>query len=511
MAAATPDGVSASPAPRWAWGVFLLALLVHLAVGAVGWDHRVIQDDVSAFRQAQTALSTYWMLGHRYRLDYETPVFGPPWSMPYELPLYQWLVAGLATLTGWSLDPSGRAVAEAFFLLTLVPCWSLLRRLGVGPRERLLALSLLLVSPFYLFWSRAFLIESTALFLALSYLAAAWAFLDRPRPAPFVAALSLGVLAALVKITTCAAAWLALGLLLPGMLLRPGRGWRAVAWLVLVGVPLAAGVLWTHWADSLKEQNPFARHLTSRALHEWNFGTSSQRWQWQTWGYVLARSPAMARQGIVLAACLLLMPLTRRYRAAVAACVFIHLALPLVFTNLYSMHEYYAFASMVFQVGAVALTVAGLMERGGWRAGLGGGVAAAFVLLAGHDYLTAYYPIQAADHVESAAVCRAVREKTDPEDVIVVLGCDWSSEVPYYSRRRALMVPFWESTPVSDLPRYLERLRGYRTGGLVLRRNQVHGEKLERVLRDLRDGGLVAEPGFEDEMFTLYTLRPADD
>jgi hypothetical protein len=509
MAPGNPDGVPASPAPRWAWGVFLLALLLHLAAGAVGWVHRVIQDDVSTFRQTQTALSTYWMLGHRYRLDYETPVFGPPWSMPYELPLYQWLVAGLATLTGWSLDPSGRAVAEAFFLLTLMPCWSLLGRLGVEPRERVLALSLLLVSPFYLFWSRAFLIESTALFLALSYLAAAWAFLERPRPVPFVAALALGVLAALVKITTCAAAWLALGLLLPGLLLRSGRGSRAAAWLVLVGVPLAAGVLWTHWADSLKEQNPFARHLTSRALHEWNFGTPGQRWQWQTWGYVLARSPGMARQSIWLAACLLLMPLTRRYRAAVAACIFIHLALPLVFTNLYSMHEYYAFASMVFQVGAVALTVAGLTARGGWRAGLGVAAAAAFVVLACHDYLTEYCPIQAIDHDESAALCGAVREKTGPEDVIIVLGCDWSSEVPYYSRRRALMVPFWKSTPLSDLPRYLELLRGYRTGGLVVRRAYVGDQQLEDALRDLRDYGLVVQPAFEDEVFTLYTLRPA--
>jgi hypothetical protein len=311
------------------------------------------------------------MLGHRYQLGYETPVFGPPWSMPFELPLYQWLVAGLATLTRWPLDPTGRAVAQSFFLLCLVPCWSLLGRLGIEPRHRLIGLALLLVSPFYVFWSRAFLIESTALFLTLAYLAAAWSFLDRPRTVLFLLALALGVLAATVKITTCTAAWLALGLLLPGILWSAERRWRGLLWLALIGVPFAAGVLWTHYADGLKEQNPFARHLTSTALREWNFGTWKTRGEWLTWGCVFGQSWVLARQNILLVGSVLLASLAGRRFKSVAGCVFIYLALPLVFTNLYRMHEYYAYASMVFQVGAVAVTAIGLSERRGWRAWLG--------------------------------------------------------------------------------------------------------------------------------------------
>jgi hypothetical protein len=497
-------------APRSAWILFLSALACHLAAAAVGWNHRVIQDDVSAFRQAQTALNVYWMLGHNYKLAYETPLFGPPWSVPYEVPVYQWVVAELVTLTGWPIDQTGRAVSEAFFLLCLVPCWFLLRWVGVAPGARLLALSLLLLSPFYLFWSRTFLIESTALFFALAYLAAAWSFLGRPRFMMFLLALVLGVVAALVKITTCAAAWLALAFLLPGVV-RTERSWlRAGGWMLLVAVPLVAGVLWTRFADGIKEQNLFARHLTSNALRQWNFGTWDQRWELHTWAVVLGRSPGMVLASAWLAASLILALIARRRRALVAACVLIHLTLPLVFTNLYYIHEYYACASMFFQVAAVSFAVIGLIERGKWRTTLGYGAAAAFVVVAAIVYVTEYYPVAAFDHVESAAVCRAVQEQTRPEDVILVLGADWASEVPYYSRRRALMIPSWTFTPPDELPRYLELVRGYRLGGIVVRQGYVSSSDIAGVLHDVRAAGLVPERDHADEVYSLYVLRPAD-
>jgi hypothetical protein len=493
-------------APDKARLVFLAALIVHLAAGAVGWNQCLIQDDNSSFRQTQTALSAYRMLGHRYRLAYETPLFGPPWSMPFELPLYQWLVAGLATLTGWPLDPTGRAVAQAFFLLSLWPCWSLLARLGLEPRQRLVALAFLLISPFYLFWSRAFLIEATALFFTLSYLAAAWAFLDRPRLALFLLALSLGVLAALVKITTCVGAWLALALLLPSLLASPARRPRAWLWLALVGVPFAAGLLWTRYADGLKEQNEIARYLTSTSLRDWNFGSWEMRWRWHTWGCVFCHTWGLARQGALMVVCLLLSPLAGRFKP-VAACALLYVVLPLVFTNLYCMHEYYTYASMVFLVGAVVLTVLGLRQRGGRRARLGGLLAGAIVLVAAYDYAEGYYPIQTANPRGPMEACRAVQEQTRPEDVIVVLGCDWSSEVPYYSRRRALMLPVWGYTPVENLPHYLETLREYRVGALVVNWQLVDDEHLAGALRDLRAAGLVAERVFLDDVYVVFALR----
>ena len=499
--------------------------LVHLVLGFVGWNHRIIHGDSAAsFRTAQTALNCYWMLGHQYRVAYETPVFGPPWSMPYEFPLYEWIVAAVVTMSGWPLDQTGRAVVQGFFLLCLWPCWSLLGRLGVAPRLRVCPLVLLLLSPFYVYWSRAFLIESTALFLALAYLALAWLYLDRPRASTLLLALLLGVLAALVKITTCAGAWLVLGLLLPRVLRLPEfsclsrpsarlrmRTWRVCTWLLIVGVPLAAGVLWTHYADGLKEQNPIAKHLTSRALQEWNFGLWGMRWEWDTWKCILCRTWTMTAQSAFLGASLLLALLARRRLAQVVICAFVYLCLPFVFTNLYCFHEYYAYASMIFLLGAVALALAGLSECGGWRAWLGGLTVAVFLVVAGYGYHLDYYPDQAFNQLGSAGICQKVQENTGPDEVIVVLGCDWASEVPYYCRRRALMLPFWPTTPVEDLPMHLERLSGYRVAALVVYRPWFPDDQVGNVLRDLHERQMVSDLCYQDPDYSLYVLRPAEN
>ena len=43
------------------------------------------------------------MIGNPFRLAYETPVLGKPWSIPMEFPLYQWTVVVVSDLTGIAL------------------------------------------------------------------------------------------------------------------------------------------------------------------------------------------------------------------------------------------------------------------------------------------------------------------------------------------------------------------------------------------------------------------------
>lgn len=169
---------------------------------SVGWDHSIT--DFHGFRQTQTAISVRYLLGGSPALAYETPVLGPPWSIPFEFPLYQWLVAGVVHATGSELDQAGRFVSVAFFLLSLIPGYLILRQLRLSAAASLVVLSLLLISPFYLFWSRTFLIESTALFFGLAYLAASLRAIGGGRPWLRSAAMLFGILAAAVKITTFA-------------------------------------------------------------------------------------------------------------------------------------------------------------------------------------------------------------------------------------------------------------------------------------------------------------------
>ena len=88
-------------------------------------------------------------------LAYETPILGPPWSIPFEFPLYQWLVALTAKSGLFAVDQAGSFVSELFFFLSLYPLFKILGFLNISPRQRHIILALFCLSPQYLFWSRS--------------------------------------------------------------------------------------------------------------------------------------------------------------------------------------------------------------------------------------------------------------------------------------------------------------------------------------------------------------------
>ena len=72
--------------------------MVHAAFFALYYIHQPLIES-HAFRQTQTALTSYWMLEEGWKIAYQTPVVGFPWAIPFEFPLYQSLVAGVVALT----------------------------------------------------------------------------------------------------------------------------------------------------------------------------------------------------------------------------------------------------------------------------------------------------------------------------------------------------------------------------------------------------------------------------
>lgn len=503
-----------APARRWVAPLLFLACLGYAVWAATaGWDNTII--DFIGFRQAQTALTTYFMIGKAPVLAYETPVIGPPWSIPFEFPVYQWIVAALVTAFDWPLDQTGRFVSLLFFLLTMLPAWRILAWLGIAPSHRWLALSLFVVSPFYIFWSRTFLIESTALFFSVSYLALALPCIDDPRPRRIAAAAFVGILAALVKMTTFAAFLPALLLALAAAMLREGRSGFTLSTLlrraVLVGcvavLPTLAGVAWTGFADAHKDRNAIGRYLSSTwpGMQKWNFGTFEQRCERKTWGIIFERvDSALGDRWVLFGAAAVMLVLGRRRRAFLG-CLLLFPIAPLLFTNLYYYHEYYSYANHVFLLAAVALGLVALLERGGAYQYLAGASLVIFLVVSVWRHQDYYVPIQERNRDELASVGAVVQRVTQPDDVIVVLGCDWSSEVPYSCRRRALAVPVWLDPSIEKVPGYLDLPAPWRAGALVIHTSN-HPCKPADVERVIRGAGYEVRLHRADGVFDVYEL-----
>jgi hypothetical protein len=476
--------------------VFAAAFLASLAVLALTASQPIIES--YGFRQAQTAVTSYWFVREGYALIYQTPVVGYPWPIPFELPLYQAIVAFVAAHTSWPLDNVGRAVSFAFFLGTLAPAAVICRRLQLSPRMFFLFGSLYLLSPVDLFWGRTFMIESTATFFAVATISATLPFFaPRAVSLPRLAGvLALASLATTVKVTTGLPV---LGVLMAALGLCALEHWRkddmtlAKTFFVraaLLAVPVALAFAWTYYTDVVKTHNEIGKLLTSAALPQWGFGTLHQRFSRVFLVEVLWRRCVEGNAGGVLGLAVMgffLIDQARGRRLWIGLAVLALFALPLlVFTNLHIVHTYYQSANIVFLVFLLALALLSIGERVSHCL-----LIIAFLLVLGCDvgnFYTGYWRLASRDiSAENNAVMAAakvVREQAPRDHPIIVYGLDWSSELPYYAERKALAVPDWYPNYEDPLTHPERYLGSNPVGALVAcagRRAPVE-EKLQRFL-----------------------------
>jgi hypothetical protein len=427
-------------------GVLFVVALVHaLWAMQIGWSNGIY--DAFAFRQTQTALSTYYMLHGGPLFAYETPLFGYPWAIPIEFPLYQWIVAGLVSISGLPLDQAGRWVNAAFYIASLVPAWLITRGLRLTRPTALFCLTLLLASPFYIFWSRTFMIESTALFLALCYLAAVVRWSRRPSILSLVMAAAFGTLAALVKMTTFAGFMAVAGVLAVAAMWRT-RPWSlrtlwsyAPAAVAFAVVPYLICARWVAYCDALKVANPLTNgFLNSTALQFWVFGDWHQRVTPETWQTMAHRHADWIGHWLVLAAAAAALPFARGRRGMALISIGLGAGVALVFTNLHYAHDYYQYSNVVFLLAAIAMILGGLVDAGGLRRTVGLLLFVCVTLVMLRAYAPRYLATLAADHRPYADLATHLRALTRPEDVVAVWQGDWSPELAYAAERRALMM-----------------------------------------------------------------------
>lgn len=438
--------------------LFLLAAVLFVVLGVFNLGQPLLEHH--AFRQTQTALTAYWLRQDGFSLAYETPVVGYPWSIPFEFPLYQTLVAGLSALTGIGLDPLGRLVSLACTLGVCLPLYRSLRLLGLERGAAHYANALFLSLPTYLFWGSTFMIESLALLLSVGagyYLVKMYQQgVARRDLAWFTLLLALALLQ---KVTTAAPLALvgtaAFGLRLlrqwrQGTPLRSPQAYGAVQVLLGAAVALAIAYGWLQYTDAVKQRNEVGRMLTSGALALWNYGSLEQRFGMPFLNDVLLHRivlPSTATGLGLLALAWLFFRRGERPAKVAAVLGLVLFLLPMaVFTNLHFVHDYYQVANLAFlavAVGCALYAVCGRLQ------GAGRLLAPVLMVLLFVSNLHYFSEIYLASRLawfsevnsRTLRIATYLRGYTRPEQPILVFGYDWSSELAYYAQRKAFTVP----------------------------------------------------------------------
>lgn len=490
--------------------MFALVVLLSLWLLTRSWSASIL--DRYEFRQLQTALSTWWIAQEGWQLDYLTPLFGPPWSVPMEFPFYQLLVATLHHLTGLPLEQAGRLTGIAMLLACLPAVHDLLALAGLRSSRRLIVLAVVLSAPVYLFYARTFMIETTALCFSVWFLALLRRSLENPRWLWIAATVVAAILAGLTKITTFLVFGVPALALVEAAWRKPAisRGHTLLASALPALISLGIAWCWIRHGDTVKDSNPFTGFLAARELHHWNFGTFGLRFDWSFWlklqevvvGYNLAEG-AIA----VALLCAPFAPARSRWIAAVAVLGFF--SGPLVFANLYHVHDYYYAANSL-----LLLSAAGLMLASAWddpRLPRGANWLALGLVFACQFY--AFYRGYASHHrngpAAPPALAAVIRETVPADGVVLIYGADWNPLLPYYSERRALMVPGERENETDVLEQVLARLPPHRVVAMV-----IHGDKLRSRADFIRERaarfGLAPQPAASSPSEDLYLPAEAD-
>jgi hypothetical protein len=369
-------------------------------------------------------------------------------------------------------------------------------------------ISLLISSPFYIFWSRTFLIESTALFLATSSLACTLWGSRQPSVVRLAVIALMGSLAAVVKITTFLPFLVASVAVICYRVqdqrrLPKGSGWvrSGIVVIASVGIPALALVAWTGVVDYAKSHSILAERLMSTSLKPWTFGTLEQRLSAKTWVVFADRMTLPFGQQFSFIIASLGLILARRRLLEIAGCFLLYLVGIVIFTNLFYVHDYYYFANNIFLITAVGMILVAMIEHGQCLKNI---AIMGLVLLLGSmivDYNRTYRPMQAQNVLSRQRLGTIIRDRTAPDDIIILLGFDWSPEVPYYSQRRALCLPNW--VDAAQVRKCLQTVEAYHIGAVIVLPPAQRPIPCIEVLALLREQGLQFAPLPVDPPFEL--------
>jgi hypothetical protein len=403
------------------------------------------------FRQTQTAMGAREIARGAGWFDSKLPSYGLPWSVPLEFPIYQILV-GLLVQLGAPLIITGRLLGAAFFLAVLIPMRGIQRQMK-WPDECFTFTAILYCSnPLLLTWSTAFLIESLCLFLGVSWLYfVIRATRDETRRSIAVAC-AFGILASITKFTIVPAFGL-VGLL---AILSRDATWRqrALRTLVMIGVPLLGGLIWAFKAEQVRAENPVTTEMwTGPVLRAWTFGPLDQRFSTSFLFYFFEKAPntIFALALFPILSILIYGIVNTASRRLVLVNLAAYAIAPLIFANLFWVHEYYMIENFLFFVAAVGISFCFCDMR------YKNYFLYIFIFIIFFQYFSFakkynYYFVEVPNSANRRPIAEAIAAQTGPDTSMIVFFDDHSPSIPFFADRYAVSLDEQHSVKVySDL------------------------------------------------------------
>lgn len=448
--------------------VFGMVVFVSLFVRMIQLD-LPIGNDMHAFRQTQTAITiqNYFRDGWSL-LHYQTPMFGEPWQVLMECPIYQTVVYLFMRLLRLSnIDFGCRVVSILTFYFSAV---MLKKVAGMFVKENasVFICCVYLLSAFNIYWSRAAMIDFMSVLFALTYVWGLYGWLLDGQRRKYCIGLVFGCLGYLLKATTMFPYVYLLIFFIVSLLmkeirqndgkmsicicrfLQKNRKRMLLLFLICI-IPAAVGGLWTFYADSVKSKSIYTQWLTSANLSSWNYGTFTQKCDIHFWQAIMERLYCFFGGSILF--CIFLAGggifVYRKREASVLIYSFVSCILTIItLFNLYYIHDYYLMAISPLVCMFIGIMLFEIKELT-WQKGNTGkicfGILCAVMLCLQVECNQPYIDGILHGTKETSGISRYIRQATKEDELVVIEGEDWNPVTLYYAQRKGFMVknPEW--------------------------------------------------------------------
>ncbi len=482
----------------------LLLILLSVSIRLINLDSPLLTGNT--FRQTMTAMSVWTFVTEGVSVfGYQTPVFGPPWQIPFEFPIYQLTAAALVKLGIESIDKAGRVAALLYFYLSASFLFLICKRY-LHTAASVCILLFYIWSPFTILWSRNFMIDYASVAFSMAYFYCFTLWLNKSTRWPLLLlTIVVGTGAILAKVTTLPIVLVPMAYFAAREVLHRLRGhdYRFNTYVksdygfliqltLIVLIPLVCFYAWLKYSDAIKASSPFTAVLTSASLSEWNFGNWTQKTSLENWATILQRVlaylvtfPSAVFLVVGPALCL---GSSARGGDFVIAFGFSAFLTIFTFFNLYWVHDYYLMAvspSISIVVGYCCYLMLTKLLDGDFRLKRWFHFPVLVIplsLLSTGDYLLWSFQVRHNDPWDHTLnLSKTIRDNTAESDYVIVADVfNWTPQYLYYARRKGFMLWHFEG---DESNRFLKA----HNFGIV-----VHAEPHEKLFSNWKHRKLLA-------------------
>lgn len=496
-------------------GVILLSIVPRL----ISIDQNLL--DIQPFRQTQTAITVwnYTQEGFNF-FNYQTPIFGPPYQAPFELPIFQSFAFFLTKLGVDNIEVACRLTNILFYALSALLLSAVVSKLIKNNLITFLTILQYCFIPFAICWSRNVTIEYCSLAFCLFYV---FLFLKireisgMRRYLLIAFACIIGCLAYSIKLTTAFPFVILISIIfgydlikeilpilkekkfLKFIFSKTSFKYAIIVFFVFL-VPFITMYLWVRHSDIMKMQSSFSYITTSSSLRDWNFGTWDDKTTISNW-FTLFNRIGFGIVPFTLLILAFLSLIKKELRSIHVKLMFLLLLVFItifIFFNLYFVHDYYLVAVLPFL--SVCFALAFYLSHNLFLS-LGffkNKYALTFVLLVitclpflppkGMNYSKEYTRFIWSKNTNSDypqfVLGQEVQKQTNNQAKVIFTDYEWSSEMLYYSKRKGLM---WTSGNETDIGRFEKDLRKEKYSLIVSKNPDLYPNLLSkfRVLKKM--------------------------